>query len=256
MLPVIQKAQRSIPSKLFLFSHTKVGKTTLASALPNALIIDTENGSDFVDGIKYNLVKESKKSNKGQYTLLKKLANEIIEANAKIDGYVYDYIVFDTLSGLEEIAHKLATFLYKKSVIGKDFKGDDIVRELPQGGGYLWLREAFSRLYKMFDGISKYGMVLFGHVKLGSINIEGKELQIRDVMLTGKLKYMITQDSDAIGYLYRSKDNINQVYVTFKTYELDLATGSRSPHLRNQEFVLSELMSDGNFKFYWDKIYL
>lgn len=135
MLPVMQKALTENPRKLFLFSHTKVGKTTLASALPNNLLIDCEDGSDFVDGIKYNLVRESNKSGKGMYALLKILAADIRKANQEKGDYVYDYITFDTTTGIEELAGKLATHLYKKTVMGRSFAGTDVVRELPNGAG-------------------------------------------------------------------------------------------------------------------------
>lgn len=77
----------------------------------------------------------------------------------------------------------------------------------------------------------------------------------KDIALTGKLKLIMTAQCDAIGYLYRNKENMNQVVVSFKTNELDLATGARPKHLRGQEFVLSELKDD-EVVTHWDKIYL
>ena len=62
-------------------------------------------------------------------------------------------------------------------------------------------------------------------------------------------------DSDAIGVLYRAKENPNQVIISFETNERDLATGARSKHLRQQKFVISELVDDKVIT-HWDKIYL
>lgn len=31
---------------------------------------------------------------------------------------------------------------------------------------------------------------------------------------------------------------------------------ARSTHLRNKEFVISEILEDGSYKTYWDKIYI
>ena len=40
------------PRRLLFYSLPKAGKTTIFSQLPNSLIIDTEEGSDFVDAVK------------------------------------------------------------------------------------------------------------------------------------------------------------------------------------------------------------
>ena len=65
------------PRKIFLFAHTKCGKTTLASKLKNNLIIDLENGSDFIDGMKINVVKEAKASGVSVLDYLKALADQL-----------------------------------------------------------------------------------------------------------------------------------------------------------------------------------
>lgn len=67
---------------------------------------------------------------------------------------------------------------------------------------------------------------------------------------------MIAKDCDAIGLLYRNKDNLTQNIVSFKTNPNDVISGARSKHLSNQEFVISEKLEDGTLKTYWDKVYL
>lgn len=254
-LPQFSEQKLTNPRKLFLFSHTKVGKTELVSALPNNLVIDTEDGSEFVSGFKFNVMKYGKMNNMQPTKVLRELAEQIQKENTAKGDYVYDYITIDTATGLEKYARVLATHLYKQTQMGKSYKGEDVVSELPQGAGYDYLRKAFDRLYGMFTGVSRYGLIITGHVKNASINKDGKELQARDIQLTGKLKTILAQDCDAIGYLYRNKENMNEVIVSFKTNELDLATGARAKHLRGQEFVISELKDD-QFTFYWDKIFI
>jgi len=254
LLPVHSTAMTVDPQKLFLFSHTKVGKTTLVSGLPNCLIIDAENGSNFISGIIYNLRREHIKSGKGYITLLKELSDNIKAENIKSGNFVYDYIAIDTVTGLETIARQLATNLYKETVVGKNFKGTDVVNELERGGGYMWLRTAFEKLYNLFDGLAANGLILLGHVKASSIVKNGKDLSALDIDLVGKLKNIISADVDAIGILRRGKENTNQLMVSFKTNERDLATGARPKHLRNQEFILSEL-KDETMEFHWDKIF-
>ncbi|PJA99573.1 MAG: hypothetical protein CO128_03260 [Ignavibacteriales bacterium CG_4_9_14_3_um_filter_30_11] len=253
MLPKKTQPVTVNPRKLFIFAHTKVGKTTLVAGLNNCLVVDTENGSDFIEGIKYNLIKESEKLKMPVTKTLRLLTEEIKKENEK-KGFVYDYIAIDTASGLEIFADGLATWLYKQTPLGKNYTGDSVVIDLSNGGGYMWLRKAFNMLYGYFEGLAKHGLVITGHVKQSSILKDGKDLNAKDIMLTGKLKYILTADCDAIGYLFRNKKNNNEVIISFKTHEQDLATGARPAHLRNQEFCISEL-TDKGFVFHWDKIY-
>ena len=46
------KAETNSPKNMVIFSKPKVGKTTLLSQLDNCLIIDLEDGSDYVDALK------------------------------------------------------------------------------------------------------------------------------------------------------------------------------------------------------------
>jgi len=243
------------PRRLVLISHTKVGKTTLVAGLPNCLIIDLEDGSEFINGIKINVKKEALKKGVSVLEYLKELSGSLAEAY-KTNSHIYDYIVIDTATALEDTAVELAGILYKKTAIGKNFTGTNVVTELSQGAGYNFLREAFDKLYNLFSPYAKECFIVLGHVKLSSINKDGKDLNARDLQLTGKIKQMVCQGADAIGYCYRNKDNFNQVWISFKTKEDDLATGARSPHLRNQEFVLSEYNPDSKeFTYYWNKIF-
>ena len=84
-----------------------------------------------------------------------------------------------------------------------------------------------------------------------------QDVAVRDVALTGKLKQIICQGMDAIGYMYRDVENTNQVIVSFENSEEDLATGARPVHLRNQKIILSEYNPANNsFIFNWDKIFI
>jgi len=76
------------PNFMIVFSKPKAGKTTAFSMLEGNLIIDLENGSDFVDAtkIKANTIQE-----------LLKIA-DLIEA----EGKPYKYITLDTATVLED----------------------------------------------------------------------------------------------------------------------------------------------------------
>lgn len=251
MIAYQKKAKYQNPKKLFIFAHTKVGKTTLAAALPNSLIIDTEDGSNFVEGYVFNLKQEMRRTGKTAIMLLKELSEYLRKSEHK-----FDYIVIDTVTALQDVAENFATYMYKQTTLGKNFKGESVL-DLPQGAGYRYLRQAFSIIYKWFEDLPQKSLVLLGHVKASSILKDGKELTARDIELIGKLKQILSADCDAIGYLYRNKEKPNETILSFKTELQDLATGARPAHLRNKEFIVSVYNPETeSFSFYWDKIFI
>jgi hypothetical protein len=248
------------PKRLFIYAHTKVGKTELASKLDKHILIDLEDGSEFVTANKYNITKITEEYNSKNKDKLSKLdvlynlAKTIKAKNEEKGGYVYKYGIIDTATALEDIAKELGLKLYLSTPMGKNFKGNDILT-LPNGAGYYWLRKGFETIYNEFNGLFEECLILLGHVKNAAINKAGKELSARDINLTGKLKQIVSADADAIGYLYRDKDG-NKNILSFKSSTHDIATGARPPHLRNQEFVISELNEDNTVTAYWEKVFL
>ena len=55
-LPVQKiKATSLSPRKLIIYSKPKVGKTSALAELPNSVILDLENGTDFLDAVKLKI---------------------------------------------------------------------------------------------------------------------------------------------------------------------------------------------------------
>lgn len=109
------KVDRINPKKIILFSNPKTGKTEACAALPDNLIIDLENGSEFVEAMKINILKIAEKEGKTPLTILKEVINQIKQANKDKGGYAYKYITLDTVSALEDISLELANILYRKT---------------------------------------------------------------------------------------------------------------------------------------------
>lgn len=239
------------PRRMFIFSQAKVGKTSLMCQLPNSLIIDLEEGTSNYESSSIDVKAIATKEGKKQINVLGEIAAKLKEEASK--GFQYDFIVIDTTTALEDIARSYATDMYKKTVAGKNFTGTDVVTDLPQGSGYEILRIAFKKIYDQFTGLASKCLILVGHVKNASINKEGKDLQARDIQLTGKLKTIVCQDADAIGYMYRNKET-NENMLSFKTSEQDLATGARPEHLSGKEFVIST-KKDGELITNWDLVF-
>lgn len=123
------------PTVLTILSNTKVGKTSSGLQLPNSLLIDLEDSTSFYEGTYLNLKKQSTLEGKGLGALLLETATAIQQANTEAGRPVYDFIIIDTLTVIEQIAKQKATFDYKKTLAGKNFTGSDVVSELAKGAG-------------------------------------------------------------------------------------------------------------------------
>lgn len=232
------------PKNLVIFSKPKVGKTTLLSHLPNSLLIDLEDGSDYVAAVKIKITTIQDLFN---------LEQAIINA-----GKPYKYVAIDTISALEDLCIPYAEFLYSKSPMGANwFKPDGgkakhgTILNMANGAGYPWLRQAFEDVVKRFKALAPH-LILLGHVKDTMLEKNGSTFEALDLNLTGKLKIFTTSKADAIGYLVR-KGNKN--VLSFKTQD-DILCGARPEHLRNKEIVISEIAEDGKVTTHWDEIFI
>jgi len=233
------------PKNLIIFSKPKIGKTSLLATLDKCLLLDLEGGSNYVSAMKVQA---------NSFEEIKEIGKAIKEA-----GYPYKYVAVDTITALEEMIVPYAEILYSKSPMGKNwFKEEDggklkygTILGLPDGAGYYWTRQAFT---KVLDYILTWAphVIFLGHVKDTLLEKAGASFTATDLDLTGKLKRITISNSDAIGYLYR-KGKAN--YISFKS-DSDIACGARPDHLKNQEIMISEITPEGEYKTYWDKIFL
>lgn len=223
------------PEVLIIFSAPKVGKTTLVAELENNLILDLEKGSNFVSALKIKV------SSAKEY-------NDVCE-EIKKEGKPYKYITIDTVTALEDFCLPIALNMYKKTPMGSTFTGTDIL-SLPNGAGYKYVRDAFELMINKTKEASDR-VILLGHTKEKLVGKEGKEVNAKELSLTGKLSSITCANADAIGCLYREG---NKCIITFET-ENELVCGARPEHLRNKKIVLSELI-DGKLVTYWNKIFI
>jgi len=248
----IVKASHKSPKNIIIFSKPKCGKTALIAQLPGFLILDLEKGSDYVDALKVqaNNIDE-----------IKKIGTAIKDA-----GYPYKGVAIDSITALEEMCIPYAEIIYSRTSMGKNWfkanadntgyaedSGKKIygnILNMPQGGGYQYLREAFS---KMIEYIKTWAprIILVGHVKDTMLEKNGKEFSSLELDLTGKIKRITASQSDAIGYMFRKGE---QNILSFKTTD-EISCGARQEHLRNAEIVISEII-DGKLVTYWERIYV
>jgi hypothetical protein len=235
------KAVTKSPKELIIFSKPKVGKTTLLAGLKDCLILDFENGTDYIEAMKLKVKNIDE---------LKAIGKAIKEAN-----HPYRYIAIDTVTALEEFCISYAEDLYSKSSVGKNWFTEGkpkygTIINMPQGAGYQWLRTAYTKVLDFVRTLAPR-IILMGHVKDTILEKAGNEFNSLDLDLTGKIKRITASNSDAIGYLYRKGDNN---ILSFKTND-EISCGARPQHLRNQEIVVSE-STDAGIITHWDKIYI
>lgn len=235
------KAKVENPRFLIIFGKPKAGKTTLASKLDNNLIIDLEGGSEFLEAlaVQARSVKD-----------LGDIANAIREEIKSTGKKPYKYITLDNASRLEEICLSYAATLYRQTPMGKNYSGND-VRTLPNGSGYMYLQQAVRKVIDMFRDLCD-NFILIGHLKDKMINKEGEELSEMSLDLVGKLANVICGEADAVGYVYRKK---NETHISFEGGDNSIRE-ARAPHLRGKNIVIAESDDNNDIKVYWDKIYL
>lgn len=230
-------AETQDPKYLILFGLPKVGKTTVLAQLPNNLILDFENGSKYVDALKYcvNSLKE-----------LKEVVAAIKEA-----GCPYKYITLDTITAIEEMCKPAAIARYRASSVFSDKYADitDITR-LPNGQGYTFLREVIESVISLVASVTE-NIIICGHVKDTSLS-ESMDGSVKDLDLAGKAKRILSAKSDAIGWVHRDDDG--NLCISFGT-DGEILTGARPKHLACKDIIVAERTEDGDFISHWDRIF-
>lgn len=235
------KAKVENPRFLILGGKPKAGKTSAVAALENNLIIDLEGGTEYLEC----LAVQARNVND-----LAEIANALRTKQKELGKFPYRFITIDNATRLEEMCLSYAVSLYKTTPMGKNYQGTDI-RTLPNGSGYLYLRQAVRKVIDMFRELTE-NFILITHVKDATINREGEEVSSLSIDLTGKLSDIICGEADAVGNVYRKK---NQTIISFEGGDNTIRE-ARAPHLRGKQIVIAESDENNNLTFHWDRIYL
>tara|TARA_R110001583_G_scaffold26456_2_gene95196 strand:- start:49813 stop:50529 length:717 start_codon:yes stop_codon:yes gene_type:complete len=223
------KASRKSPKNMIIYGAPKIGKTTVLSQLDECLIIDLEDGSDMVDALKVkaNSLKD-----------LQEIGTAIMK-----EGRPYKYIAIDTISKLEEWCEAHGKQIYMRTPMGKNFDTKNpgmSILALPNGAGYLYLRMAYKEWLDKLNKLADH-IILVGHLKDKMLEKKGKEVAVKDLDLTGKIKQITCANADAVGYIYREGD---ETMVSFDSLD-DIVAGSRCEHLKGKTMPMN-----------WSKIFI
>lgn len=254
------------PRSILFYAEPKLGKTSLLTTLPDSLLIDGEDGSDAADtNAKINIMKEAEElgylENNHPHLGYLKYLNEVGGQILK-EKRPYKYVIYDTLSELQEWCLTDGTFQLKSSIIGKNFKGDSCL-ELPKGGGYYWWRKSYGMYYHALMNLPSVCFIGIAHIKDSVlVNKEGKEVDATDLSLTGQLKQITCAKADAIGYLYRktvgAKDGkpLEEIWVSFRSAGVN--AGTRFKRLHGNDYFLSKVTEspDEEIVGKWDEIFI
>ena len=140
---------------MILFGRPKAGKSSAMAALENNLIIDLEDGYKGLSA----LVVQARNINDFA-EISKALQEEIKNNNGK---FPYKYITIDNATRLEEMCLSYAAVLYRQTSMGKNYQGTD-VRTLPNGSGYMYIRQAVRKVIDMFRSLCET-LILVAHTK-------------------------------------------------------------------------------------------
>jgi len=242
-----RKATAVNPRNLLIYGKEKSGKTTACSQLPNHLLIDVEDGAEFVTA--NVMLPPSAYGPVSRFKWLKELAKTIREA-----GYPYDYVIIDTISQLDIDAEAVGTFSYMHSVAGKNFNRvtDDqgqividpntkksimlppsdpnyqSVLSLPNGFGYQYSRTAILDIFEALKNLGKICTIFVCHVADKMIAEKNKEqVMIKDLALVGKTRDILPRLVDGTANVWNEDGTF---MISFKGNDQQLG-GVRATHL-------------------------
>ena len=228
----INKASNEGPKFSIFFGKPKVGKTSAFVKLKNHLLIDIDNGSDYVNSMRIKP--------KDLHELFEAISL-IKKKNEELGVPCYDYIILDTGTVLEDFVLPYAASLYRNTELGKrwgrkddgtiDPKAD--VKKLPKGAGYLYLREAYLDVLERLRAITPH-FILICHCIDTQIEKEGEEMSEMTIALGGQLKSIVASRADAIGYIYRKGSD---TLVDFNNGESSSGQ-ARCLYLKNRKFPI------------------
>lgn len=202
-----------------IFGQSKVGKTTALSQLDDCLIIDTEEGTNFIDALKI------------QVSSLKEL-REVYDALASSPKR-YKYGAIDTIDNVVAwIEDSVVEEINWERRASPGYIPAVTVGDVPFGSGYDRTRQKTLSLINNFKGLFDH-LILSGHRKKSMIGNDVEEFSANTLDLTGKLKHMVPSVCDAIGYVFRDPKDTSKLKISFKTTN-DLEVGVRPLHLQGK----------------------
>lgn len=204
ILSTVNTERRREGLRIVLAGVEKVGKTTLATDAPGALLVPLEIG--------YSGVSVAKTAMLQNYEHVKQLMQEVLAA-AQAGQFPYQTLIFDSATALERQIHE--SVLMADSAYNKG-NTKAVTMESALGGygkAYTFANEKFDWFLKTCDQLAVYGginIILTCHVFSAKIvDPNAGEYDSWDLLLhspknqkTYGKREMITQWADVVGFMY------------------------------------------------------
>jgi hypothetical protein len=266
------------PNLLLLSGPPGAGKSTLTMGLNQnghkCLVIDTQNGYNHIGGYVYSIIDEAVKHNTTPLGAFDLLIKDLKDKRSKDEQY--DFISFDTLSGLKGLIIEHAARIYNTSLTGKaairkaaeekygkanvtperwplffkEFASKDPVEDLGQNGWNYYYR-AFTDIFTSLQGLAKHCLIFIAHTKISKAKFDKKdeELDVREIDFWPKILLTLIGEASDSGFVFR-ENNLTQVSFVLKANHENF----KSRHFDGMIITLSE-KKDGKIVYYWDKIF-
>lgn len=203
-----------------LYGQPKIGKTTLASNFPQAIILDMEGGASRVDC--HVLPIKSMEDLRDAYDALeadngKNFKTVVLDS---ID-IVYDWVEIDTC---DFISKKMKTKV-------------DNIGEAPMGSDWAEARKRLLGIVEVWQSLP-ITKVFLAHAKAVQGEAGTQMQKAKTLDLPGKLSHRFPARVDNIGFCYATKagtglNRVNERFVSFAPYD-ELEAGSRSKELEGK----------------------
>lgn len=240
MLPKsIVKGNSEEINSLLIIGPTKIGKTSLMSALPKNIILGFEKGAEKYDNFRVMI-----NSLKDLSTVIKELKEDTS----------FEYITLDTITSMEHFIYDLAELKFSETLQGKNWFSElkdkyKRIDALPQGSGYRYIDQAIESIMDSLDKTGKK-IIYLGHLKFTTMEKENVEITVKDVDVMSRFRKALITRCEGICFLERRGENQN--YLSFKNN--GLIGSSWIEKLANKDIAISE-KKDSVLVTHWDLIF-
>lgn len=200
----------------FLYGMPKVGKSSFASKIPNALFLATEDGHNFLEVYRIRISKWA-----DVYEVGKLL---------RADDHQYKTIVVDVVDYFYKMCSKHVCNLH-----GVKHESD-----LPFGKGYSLVKDEFTNIVNGINAMG-FGMCFISHAKEREITKTGSKYTVMGTSLGQTTENFITSICDFIFYAYIDDEGFRKIRTKPSKYVI---AGDRTGRLpKDMEFEYSAVES-------------
>ncbi len=192
-----------------IYGEPKVGKTTIASQFPKALLLAFEKGYNALSGVMAQNVTKWSEFKK----VLKQLENKAVQEK-------FETIIVDTAD--------LAYASCEKFIIQRE--GVDKIGDIPYGAGYKMVRDEFDTSLRSIP-MMNYGLVMISHAQIATVTMEdGTEYSKTMPTLAKQPRGVVLSMADIIGYAKSVEREGESKTVLFLRGTPQFEAGSRFKH--------------------------